>query len=81
MRVRDDGKGIDQLVLNAGRRAGHHGLPGMRERAKLAGGRLEVWSEVDSGTEVELTIPAAIAYTKSPAERRSMSTGGESNER
>jgi signal transduction histidine kinase len=34
----------------------------MRERAKLVGGHLEIWSELDSGTELELRIPAAIAY-------------------
>ena len=63
--VRDDGKGIDREVLNAEGRAGHFGLHGMRERADLAGGTLAVWSEVDSGTEVELSIPASTAYTKS----------------
>ena len=45
MRVRDDGKGIDLQVLSAGGRAGHHGLPGLHERAELAGGRLSVWSQ------------------------------------
>jgi hypothetical protein len=34
----------------------------MHERAKLAGGKLEVWSKLDSGTEIELSIPAASAY-------------------
>jgi hypothetical protein len=29
------------------------------------GGDLTVWSEVDAGTEVELRIPASIAYTAS----------------
>jgi signal transduction histidine kinase len=62
LRVRDDGKGIDPKVLSAGARAGHHGMPGMHERAKVAGGTLTVWSELDSGTEIELTIPAALAY-------------------
>jgi hypothetical protein len=38
----------------------------MRERAKLIGGKLTVWSEHDSGTEVELSIPAAVAYATSP---------------
>ena len=33
--VRDDGKGIDSEVLKAGGRAGHFGLPGMRERAQI----------------------------------------------
>jgi len=69
LRVRDDGKGIDRHVLDAGSRAGHHGLPGMQERAALVGGKLTVWSELNSGTEIELTISAAIAYAKSPAAR------------
>jgi len=64
VRVRDDGKGIDPQVLGAGGREGHHGLPGMRERAELVGGRLAVWSELNSGTEIELTIPSAVAYAK-----------------
>jgi hypothetical protein len=38
----------------------------MHERAKLIGGKLTVWSEHDSGTEVELSIPASIAYSASP---------------
>jgi signal transduction histidine kinase/ligand-binding sensor domain-containing protein len=64
LRVRDNGKGIDPQVLGEGGRAGHHGLPGMQERAKVAGGKLAVWSELDSGTEIELTIPASIAHAK-----------------
>jgi ligand-binding sensor domain-containing protein/signal transduction histidine kinase len=70
LHVRDDGKGIDPHVTNQGARAGHWGVPGMRERAKSFGGRLEVWSEVGAGTEVKLTVPAAIAYGKSEARRR-----------
>jgi signal transduction histidine kinase len=45
-------------------------LRGMRERAKLIGGHLEMWSSVDSGTEIELTIPASIAYVKSATQTR-----------
>jgi signal transduction histidine kinase len=71
LRVRDDGKGVDPQVLGGDGRAGHYGLHGMRERAKLVGGKLTVWSELDSGTEVELSIPASIAYATSPARRRS----------
>jgi signal transduction histidine kinase len=63
MRIRDDGKGIDEAVLKSGR-SGHYGLPGMHERARLAGGKLAVWSKADAGTELELTILAAIAYQK-----------------
>jgi signal transduction histidine kinase/ligand-binding sensor domain-containing protein len=65
LRVRDDGKGIDPKVLNRGGREGHFGMHGMRERTKLIGGKLTVWSGLDSGTEVELSIPAAHAYTSS----------------
>jgi ligand-binding sensor domain-containing protein/signal transduction histidine kinase len=64
--VRDDGKGIDREVLSGDGRKGHFGMHGMRERAELVGGKLVVWSELESGTEVELSIPASKAYTKSP---------------
>jgi signal transduction histidine kinase len=75
LQVWDNGKGIDPKVLAEGGRTGHYGMPGMQERAKLVGGKLSVWSELDSGTETELTIPASIAYAKSPAVRRWMSSG------
>jgi signal transduction histidine kinase len=71
LRVRDNGKGIDPKLLNEDGRAGHYGLPGMRERAKLMGGKLAVWSELDSGAEVELSIPASRAYEISPVRWRS----------
>ncbi|HXB75414.1 MAG TPA: two-component regulator propeller domain-containing protein [Candidatus Acidoferrales bacterium] len=60
--IRDDGKGIEREVVEAGGRAGHWGLQGMRERAKRIGAQLEFWSEAGAGTEVELSIPASIAY-------------------
>jgi len=75
LRVRDNGKGIDPKILGEGGRPGHHGLPGMQERAKLVGGKLAVWSELNSGTETELTIPASVAYAKSAGARRSMFSG------
>ena len=64
LRIRDDGKGIDPRVLQEGGRAGHWGLPGIRERAKQIGARLDLWSEAGAGTEVELTVPASVAYMK-----------------
>ena len=64
LRIRDNGKGIDPKVLEASGSPGHWGLPGIRERAKQIGSRLEFWSEVGAGTEVELGIPAAMAYEK-----------------
>jgi signal transduction histidine kinase/ligand-binding sensor domain-containing protein len=77
LRIVDNGKGIDAAVLSAGGRAGHHGLPGLNERAQLAGGKLSVWSQLNSGTEIELTIPAAIAYLESTSASRSMPAGKE----
>ena len=74
LRVRDDGKGIDPKLLSEDGRAGHYGLHGMRERAKVVGGKLAVWSELDSGTEVELSIPASHASETSAARRRSWLT-------
>jgi signal transduction histidine kinase/ligand-binding sensor domain-containing protein len=62
LRVRDDGKGTDPAILAAQGSEGHYGLPGMRERAKIMGAKLTVWSEVDAGTELELRLPASLAY-------------------
>ena len=68
VRIRDDGRGIDPGVAQDGR-AGHFGLPGMRERAKRIGAELNVWSAVGTGTQVELDVPGAIAYGTSAARR------------
>jgi signal transduction histidine kinase/ligand-binding sensor domain-containing protein len=65
LRVRDDGKGIDPAVLAKQGLEGHYGLRGMPERAALIGGKLAVWSEVGAGTEVELRLPARLAYATS----------------
>jgi signal transduction histidine kinase len=63
IRVRDDGIGVDAQILARGERPGHWGLPGMRERSESFGGHLHVWSQGNAGTEVELRIPAGIAYS------------------
>lgn len=62
LRVRDDGNGIDPAVFEKGGRSGHWGLPGMRERATGLGAQLHVWSESGAGTEIELAVPASVAY-------------------
>ena len=59
--VRDDGCGIDPQVLDAGRQ-GHWGLLGMRERSEGIGASLRLLSRIGAGTEVELTVPSAIAF-------------------
>lgn len=70
LRIRDDGRGIDAKVLSEGGRAGHWGLPGIYERVKRIGGQLDVWSETGAGTEIELTVPASVAYARSPGPSR-----------
>jgi signal transduction histidine kinase/ligand-binding sensor domain-containing protein len=65
LRIRDDGKGIDPGIVAEGR-AGHYGVPGMRERAMRIGGKLNVWTGTGAGTEIELSIPGSIAYGTSP---------------
>jgi signal transduction histidine kinase len=64
VRVRDDGVGI------AGRgtqetEVGDWRYVGMRERAKAIRGELQIWSRAAAGTEVELVVPAAMAYSLS----------------
>ncbi len=55
LEVRDDGQGFAADEAPA---QGHYGLTGMRERAALVGGTLEVTSEPGGGTTVRLRVPA-----------------------
>jgi signal transduction histidine kinase len=71
LRVRDDGKGIDEKFVNEDGRLGHYGLAGMRERAQLLGGKLTVWTELNRGTILELSIPAIQAYATPGSRKRS----------
>jgi ligand-binding sensor domain-containing protein len=64
LRIRDDGEGIPPGILEGGL-AGHYGLPGMRERARQIGGKLDIWSGTGAGTEIELSIAGSIAYRRS----------------
>ena len=63
LRIRDDGEGIAPVILEDGR-AGHYGLPGMRERAADIGAKLDIWSGAGTGTEIDLSIAGSIAYGK-----------------
>jgi signal transduction histidine kinase len=62
LRLRDDGCGIDEQILETGNRPGHWGLPGMRERALRIRSELNISSAPAAGTTVELRVPGAIAY-------------------
>ncbi|WP_404366598.1 two-component regulator propeller domain-containing protein [Sphingomonas sp. MMS24-J45] len=59
--VEDFGAGIPADILKAGRREGHYGLVGMRERGERLGGTLSITSSA-GGSQVKLTAPARIAY-------------------
>jgi signal transduction histidine kinase len=59
--IHDNGSGIDQDTITQGR-PGHHGIRGMRERAERIGGTLSIKSSAGQGTEVELCVPADLAY-------------------
>ena len=63
MRIRDDGSGIDANILKEGHRDGHLGLPSMRERGKNIGAQFDLWSRNGVGTEIEVRIPASLAYS------------------
>ena len=54
LRVDDDGTGFD---LSGARRQGGLGLVSMSERARLAGGRLEVCAQPGSGTRITAEVP------------------------
>ena len=58
--VTDDGCGIKGSTDSAHFVSrGHYGLAGMRERAAMVGGKLEVQTAVDYGTAVVLDLPLA----------------------
>jgi signal transduction histidine kinase len=61
LRVRDDGIGFDASNAAQLLREGHYGLAGMRERASLIGGSLEVGSMPGHGTTVEARLPARLS--------------------
>jgi len=64
IRMRDDGRGIPAQVMATGRKEGHFGMVGMRERAARIGGSLTISSVDGGGTEVLLTLPARLAFAR-----------------
>ena len=63
LRVRDDGRGFDPKIFHDGGSVDHFGLRGIRERAERIGAQVSLWSGPDTGTEVELVVPGATAYS------------------
>jgi signal transduction histidine kinase len=64
LKVADDGLGFEPEAL-AGRRDGHYGLLGMRERAQRLGVALLVRSEPGKGTEITLAVPDIASHASS----------------
>ncbi len=68
MHLDDEGEGFSLKVLDNGRgfdageglrvRPGHLGLPAMRERVEITGGRLKVESQPGVGTALQVWLPA-----------------------
>jgi signal transduction histidine kinase len=56
--IEDDGRGFDPSGSPTDRRKGGFGLIGMRERARLLGGQLEVDSAPGQGTQIVVRVPA-----------------------
>jgi signal transduction histidine kinase len=69
LKITDDGLGLPSDIAAAGR-PGHWGISGMRERAEGLGARLRVLSGPDVGTEVDLVVPAQVAYEQADPARR-----------
>jgi signal transduction histidine kinase/ligand-binding sensor domain-containing protein len=57
LRVRDDGLGTTEGAVDGAAGAGHWGVAGMRQRARRAGGDLDISTEPGHGTVVSLRLP------------------------
>ena len=58
----DDGIGLEPSILTQGRRRGHWGLVGIRERTSTIQGKLQLVSSPGGGTEIKIRVPARAAY-------------------
>lgn len=63
LKIRDDGVGICQQVLDLGRRDGHFGLIGMRERAEKIQSRFTLISRPGTGVEITVSVPSWLAHS------------------
>lgn len=65
--VEDDGRGFDDERLQDDSPKKHFGLVGLRERARLLGGRLRIESSPGVGTRVEAAVPLERPGAAAPA--------------
>lgn len=70
VRFRDDGIGLPDEVLRAGRREGHYGLIGMRERTERLGGTFSIESQPGRGTRIIVVLGARLALPPTGAWQR-----------
>ena len=56
-RYKDNGKGFDLSVLPHRIEEGHYGLPSMRERVELGGGRFQIRSSPGQGVVIDSLVP------------------------
>jgi signal transduction histidine kinase len=57
LQVRDDGLGMSPNAVNGATGTGHWGVAGMRQRARRAGGDLDIVTQPGHGTVVSLRLP------------------------
>jgi signal transduction histidine kinase len=57
--IHDDGKGFDNTADNPKKTLG---LLGMKERAAMIGGKLEIKSARGKGTDIMITVPLSIDH-------------------
>lgn len=60
--IQDDGIGLPAAMLAQGNRAGHWGLPGMRERADNLHGAFAIGNLPGGGLRIVLAVPGRTAY-------------------
>jgi signal transduction histidine kinase len=62
LRVRDNGRGFDAILLQENSGHLHLGLQNMRKRAEKLDAAFRLWSRLGSGTELEVILAAQRAY-------------------
>ncbi len=74
--VEDDGRGINAEIIRESEADGqdHLGIRGMKERASLIGGGLEITSRAGQGTRIHLTVPLASTETPDVGETSEVHT-------
>jgi signal transduction histidine kinase/ligand-binding sensor domain-containing protein len=63
--IRDDGCGMDARAISLEPGHEHFGITGMRERARHLEAKIAIFSREATGTEIELVVPATVAYLPS----------------